>query len=33
MGLALLPLYRNHPINFLWETMAQFPCNGNTGLK
>ena len=30
MELAVLPLYRNHPIDLLCNTMGWFICNGNT---
>ena len=29
-GLAVFPLYRNHPINMLCKSMGWFLCNGNT---
>ena len=30
LGLAVFPLYRNHPINMLCKSMGWFLCNGNT---
>ena len=33
LGLALLPLYSNQPIDLFCKSMGQFLCNGNTGMN
>ena len=33
LGLVLLPLYRNHPIDLLYKSMGWFLNNGNAGLN
>ena len=33
LGLALLPLCSNHPIDLFCRSMEPFLCNGNTGMN